>query len=346
MKKSKLFILAAASWCMVILQAGAAISAECLRPCLPEALDALTSSVSVAVSTITVASWDNSTAAPADDNIYYAFRPRFTVSRTGFIILPGGNCDPRSYAPAAHAIAARGFMTFIIPMPGCVAMPFGYLRADKLMQDYARIGTWVIGGHSVGGTAASIYAVQKKAVGGVVIWASLPNPDPSLALARSAVKALSVYGSQDGRATPEAVMSYTQYLPPDTVYVEIKGGNHTQFGLIDPAPDACIEGDTPATITLEQQQQEMVAATVAFLKQVEGAGCPVSSLFGSNDPRTKTLARFRDEVLAKSRLGRGIIDCYKNNGVELTGVFARHPALKRAAGRLLDSLMPAIEFVL
>lgn len=346
MKVSRALLALLFVWCAALYGAGSAGAIECQRPPLPEALDALVSSFTVDAATVTVGTWDNKTAAPSDDNSYYMFKPRLSIPRIGFIILPGGNCDPRSYAPAANAIAARGFMTFIIPMPLCVALPTGYLRAGKLIQDHGQIETWVIGGHSVGGTAASIYAVQNMAVRGVVIWASLPNPDPAMTLAKSDVKALSVYGSLDGRATPESVLAYTQYLPSDTVYAEIKGGNHTQFGWIDPSPNAYIDGDNPATISLEEQQAEIVEATAAFLKQVDAAGCPVSSLFGSNDPRTITLARFRDEVLAKSRLGRSIVACYKNNGSKVIDLLANHPVLKTAAGRMLDALIPVIEFFL
>ena len=264
MKKTHKLIIASISMFMVLLGFHGANAIECLRPPLPEALDALTSSATVAVSVVEVDSWDGATPAPEDDNIYYAFIPETTPPTVRFIILPGGNCDPRSYAPAAHAIAAKGFFTCIIPMPSCIAM-FGYTRADKIIEDYGNIETWVIGGHSVGGTAAGGYAVQSDTISGVVIWASFA--DPSSKLNETALKVLSVYGSLDGRATPEQVMENAVVLPADTVFVEIEGGNHTQFGWIDPSPNAYLELDNAATITIEEQQEIIVKVTSDFLKQ-------------------------------------------------------------------------------
>jgi hypothetical protein len=230
-------------------------------------------------------------------------------------------------------------------MPQCVAM-FGYTRAGKIIQDYAQIEKWVIGGHSVGGTAASIYAVETTTISGVVIWASLANPDPAKTLAHSTIKVLSVYGSEDGRATPQSVLGNAEYLPEDTVFVEIQGGNHTQFGYIDPSPDAYLSDDKPAAISIEEQQRKIVRATVDFLKQFDANICPVINLFGSKDPRTATIARFRDEILMKSSAGRSIIACYKKNGAKVIEIFENHPVIKSSARKVLEALLPAIEFVL
>ncbi len=344
MKRTKL-LSAAAFFLLVLFAAGTAGAMECQRGPLPEALDALNSNFLVDVSTVTVTAWGDGSPATADDNIYYVFQPRLSAPKTGFIILPGGNCDPRSYAPAARAIAAKGFFTCIIPMPGCVAI-FGYERAGNIIQDYKDIKKWAIGGHSVGGTAASIYAVQTNTISGVVIWASLANPDPAKTLANSTIKVLSVYGSEDGRATPAAVKENAVYLPPDTVFVEIEGGNHTQFGYIDSAPDEYIKGDNPATISIEQEQKEIVQATVDFLKQFNENTCPVVDLFGSKDQRTKTIARFRDEILAKSAAGRSIIACYEKNGAKAIDIFGKYPFIKTSARRVLEAILPALELVL
>ncbi|MCX5904534.1 MAG: hypothetical protein NTV89_13950 [Proteobacteria bacterium] len=317
----------------------------CIRAPLPPALDALASDSAVAFSTVTVDSWDGSTPAPADDNIYYAFEPKKTVPTVGFIILPGGNCDPRSYAPAAHAIAAQGFLTFIIPMPNCVAIP-GYSRADKIINDYGKIKKWAIGGHSVGGLAAGMYAKTSSTISGVVIWACFV--DEANRLDNTTLKVLSVTGSLDGRATPEAVRAAAIYLPADTVFVEIEGGNHTQFGWIDPSPYPYpyLEQDNPATITIEEQQKQIVQATTDFLKQFKENICPVVYLLGKEDPRVNTVRKFRDELLAKSSSGQDIIELYKQHGAQLIALFEKSPAIKSAAGQLLGAIIPVIEFLL
>ena len=68
---------------------------------LPEATEALQSDSAVRVAT-----------AP-----WLTFTPVVTQPTTGFVIYPGGRVDARSYAPAARAIAGRGYLVVIVPMP-------------------------------------------------------------------------------------------------------------------------------------------------------------------------------------------------------------------------------------
>jgi hypothetical protein len=345
MKTKRLLILASAFVLMAFFGSHNVNAIECIRAPLPPALDALTSDSAVAFSTVEVDSWDGTAPAPIDDNIYYAFMPKKTAPTVGFIILPGGNCDPRSYAPAAHAIAAKGFFTCIIPMPKCVAF-LGYMRADKVIKDHEQIEKWVMGGHSVGGTAACPYAKTSGKLSGVVIWASLA--DPSSELQKTAIKVLSVYGSLDGRATPEQVKENAVYLPEDTVFEEIEGGNHTQFGWIDPSPYPYpyLEQDNAATITIEEQQEIIVRATADFLKQFNQNICPVVYLLGKKDPRVGTVRKVRDELLAKSSSGQEIIELYKQHGAQLIAIFENSPMIKNAARKLLGAIIPVIEFLL
>ena len=77
----------------------------------------------------------------ADDNIYYVFVPKGAVPRDAFIILPGGNCDPKAYAPAAHVSAAQRYLTVIVPVPNCVAIG-GLVRVDKIIEDFEEIENW------------------------------------------------------------------------------------------------------------------------------------------------------------------------------------------------------------
>ncbi len=343
MKKTHRLIIASASLFMVLVGSDCVNAIECLRPPLPEALDALTPSTAVEVSIVEVDSWDGETPAPFDDNIYYAFMPKKTVPRVGFMILPGGNCDPRSYAPAAHDIAAQGFFTCIIPMPSCIAM-LGYMRGERILQDHATIETWVMGGHSVGGTAAGTYAKTSGKLSGVVIWASLA--DPASELHKTAIKVLSVYGSLDGRATPEQVRENAVYLPADTLLVEIEGGNHTQFGWIDPYPNAYLELDNAATITIEEQQEIIVQVTADFLKQFTINKCPVTYLLGEEDAQLDTARSVRNQLLMTSAAGREIIAWYKRNGTAWIAIFEKSPMIKGAARSLVKAVTSLMEFLL
>jgi hypothetical protein len=74
----------------------------------------------------------------------------------------------------------------------------------------------------------------------------------------------SIYGTLDGVATPEEVMGGSPLLPANTNWVPIEGGNHAQFGWYGEQ-----DGDNAAAISREAQVDQIVAATVALLSQIE-----------------------------------------------------------------------------
>ena len=315
---------------------------ECSHPSLPIASDALVSSSTVRVETVEVDSWDGLSPAEPDDNIYYAFEPADKKPTTGFIILPGGNCDPKAYAPAAHAIAAKRYLTVIVPVPNCVAIG-GRGRADKIIEDFAEIENWVIGGHSVGGTAACMYAANHSTIDGVVIWASL-SPG---GLEDTGMKVLTLYGSNDGRVGSEDVLANAGALPADTIFKEIEGGNHTQFGYFDTSPDLYMTEDDAATITLEKQQEIIVRETTDFLNMISGrTACLVSNLLGKEDARLDTVRQFRDEALSEISMGSKFIDLYYRNSAGIIAVLDKYPTIKESAKKALEVLVPMIKLLL
>ena len=143
----------------------------------------------------------------------------------------------------------------------------------KLWTDYPEIETWIIGGHSLGGSFACGYAKDfTDKIDGVVLWASCPSED--FRLDATDLKAISIYGSNDGH--PETIEEGAEHLPADAEFVKIEGGNHTQFGWYDtspnsaqdyPSPNPVQEGDNPADITREDQQAIIISETVDFLSQ-------------------------------------------------------------------------------
>jgi dienelactone hydrolase len=116
-----------------------------------------------------------------------------------------------------------------------------------------------VGGHSLGGVAAALYASQQDKFDGVVFWASYPGNG---ALRNTDMQVLSVYGTRD-MGGMESFEASRRNLPVDTQFVVIEGGNHSQFGDYGLQP-----GDNKATITRDAQQQQVVDATVQFLKEL------------------------------------------------------------------------------
>ncbi|MEW6503142.1 MAG: alpha/beta hydrolase [Chloroflexota bacterium] len=196
---------------------------------------------------------------------WWVFSPDSGEVSTGFILYPGGRVDWRSYAPLAKAIAQNGLFVALVPMPFNLAV-FSPQKGLDVIRSNPQIRFWAIGGHSLGGAMAANFVYQNPGlVQGLVLWASYPadnNP-----LSNVPVKAISIYGSEDGLATVDVVKASQSLLPADTRWVEIAGGNHAQFGWYGNQP-----GDGEALINREDQQLIVVAETVRFLKQISFNG--------------------------------------------------------------------------
>ncbi|MFN2165933.1 MAG: alpha/beta hydrolase [Anaerolineae bacterium] len=228
--------------------AGFAIWAYTPPAPMPEALAALESDASVQVQT----------------EPWLVFEPVGEARDTGFVIYPGGRVDPRSYAPTARAMAEAGYPTVIVPMPFNLAV-FGVGQADEVLATFPEVESWVIGGHSLGGAMAASYVYSHPDImDGLALWAAYPADNNSLA-DRDGLAVTSIYGTLDGLATGDKIDASRALLPPSTVWVPIQGGNHAQFGWYGPQ-----SGDNEATISREQQQQQVVEATLDLLNGLSG----------------------------------------------------------------------------
>jgi hypothetical protein len=63
-----------------------------------------------------------------------------------------------------------------------------------------------------------------------------------------------IFGTHDGIAGPEATRANAKLLPPSTKWIEIRGGNHVQFGyyrhqLMDGLPGIGREEQQAALLT-------------------------------------------------------------------------------------------------
>ncbi len=205
----------------------------------PEALTALQSDSQVTVTT----------------DRFITFAPANSRPSVGFIFYPGGRVDARSYAPPLREIAARGYLVVLVPVRLNLAF-FDVNAAEPVFVAYPEIEHWVVGGHSLGGVAASLFAGSHAQVKGLVFWASYPADE---LIKNSDLRVLSIYGTRDMAGV--AKFDETRALNPvSTQYVVIDGGNHAQFGDYGPQP-----GDKEATISRADQQTQVVAAVVQFL---------------------------------------------------------------------------------
>jgi len=214
---------------------------------------------------------------------WITFRPTTEEPTSGLILYPGGRVDPHAYAPLARDIAAQGQLVVIVPMPLNLAF-FAPNRADEVIQSFSAVRDWAVGGHSLGGAMAARFAYRHpSAVDGLVLWAAYPAESDDLS--ERDLSVVSIFGTRDGLATPEKIEASRPLLPPDTRWVAIEGGNHAQFGWYGPQ-----DGDNPATISRETQQQQIIAATAELLQRLgsssaSGSGSPIATLLSAQPER-------------------------------------------------------------
>jgi len=190
------------------------------------------------------------------------FTPTALPPTTGFIIYPGGHVDYRAYSPLARAIAERGYLVIIQPMPLSLAV-LSPSAAKVIIAAHPEITAWAIGGHSLGGAMAANFAWSTPgAVQGLVLLGAYPAENNNLSHASLSV--LSISASRDGLANPAKIAASRDLLPADTLWVTIAGGNHAQFGWYGEQ-----NGDNPAEISRQEQQNQVVNAVSAFLASLK-----------------------------------------------------------------------------
>jgi dienelactone hydrolase len=243
MNAKKIFILTIIILPIIAL-AGFSIWAYTPLGPMEEALDALENSPSVIV----------------EETEWIVFSPVNNKKNTGLIFYPGGRVDPRSYAPAAHKIAAMGIKTVIVPMPFNLAV-FGADKAAAVIEEYPDIERWIIAGHSLGGSMAARFAINHlEDVDGLVLWAAYPASGDDFK--NTNLETASVFGNLDGLVSTEDIQSARSLLPDSNLETMIDGGNHSQFGWYGDQP-----GDNPAEITREEQQSHILDATLQIIKE-------------------------------------------------------------------------------
>lgn len=191
--------------------------------------------------------------------------PRSGSPEIGLVFRPGALVDPRAYAAVLRPVAAAGHTVVIVKQP--LGIAFLAMNAlDDARRERPSIREWVVGGHSLGGTVASMDAARAgrdgAPVAGLLLYAAYPADDLSDSL-DAAVASLS--GTQDGLATPDKIAASRSTLPGDTVFTIIDGASHAQFG--DYGPQA---GDGTPSIGHDEARSRISEATVAFLDSLAG----------------------------------------------------------------------------
>lgn len=206
----------------------------------PEALEAL----------------DNSKVEFIQGKDMIVFIPPNNISDKALIFYPGGKVEYLSYIPLMQKIANEGYTCFLLKMPFNLAV-FNQNAADKPINDYPDIKNWYLSGHSLGGAMASIYASKNiEEVEGLILLGAYPSAN----LSDSALKMISIYGSEDKILNRQSFEENKSYGPKDSKYIEIKGGNHAFYGSYGQQ-----NKDGIATITAEEQQDLTAEKILEFM---------------------------------------------------------------------------------
>lgn len=218
----------------------------------------------------------NAAVAVKETANYIQLTPKDDIYKpSGILFYPGGLVDPHAYIQPLQELAAEGYPVIIVKVTGNLAI----FNAGKAAQfrGQVNVNNWFIGGHSLGGVIAA-YDVRDEldAYKGLFLWASFAGDAGAISDWDGAV--LSLSGENDQLATPEDIEAEKVNLPSPvvitdvntfprsstngtTIYHEIQGGNHAQFGSYGEQ-----SGDGEASIAREQQHDQILAFMRAFLQ--------------------------------------------------------------------------------
>ena len=223
--------------CLGFIAAAAAVTAAFLVYAMtyyrafPEALDALESDTTV---TVTSTEYGVFFDGPSTDST--------------LVFYPGGRVDERAYAPLLHDLAGSGVDVCLVEMPLKFAF-FDINKADDIIDGGS--GDFYIGGHSLGGAMAAVYAADHPdKVKGVILFAAYPTSKIA-----DSTRLLSIYGSEDKVLSADKVEKGREYAPEDYREFVIKGGNHAGFGCYGKQAgdgEALISGKKQRDIAVEQ----------------------------------------------------------------------------------------------
>lgn len=165
------------------------------------------------------------------------------------VFYPGGLVEPVSYLPLLEPLREAGIEIFIIKMPLNLAI----LNSDAIEEVIKKEGRDVplyLSGHSLGGASATLYLEEaSEVVDGLLLLAAYPAKDNDLSDVNYPV--VSITASNDDVLNWDTYEAHKVWLPKETSFISIEGGNHANFGSY-----GVQAGDGESEIEREKQQEK------------------------------------------------------------------------------------------
>ena len=196
------------------------------------------------------------------------FMPATRVSNThGVAYLPGALVNHLAYAPLCREIARLSKLPVLllkVTLRLATLGKGGIASALKTHATTAQVTSWVLGGHSLGGQAASQLA-DLPSITAIFLHASYPGAS------LKKLPVLQVLAEHDGLMKAKALYmpkgiekAKALYMPAAAVVHVIAGGNHAGFGFYGPQKFPCADGER--TISLAEQQLQVARTTADWLR--------------------------------------------------------------------------------
>ena len=173
---------------------------------------------------------------------------------TGLVFIAGARVEPASYVAKLSGIVEAG-VTVVIVQPILNFAIFEYRPLSEF--EIPGVDTWYVGGHSLGGVKACLYAADPaNEVAGLVLFSSYC----ASSIADTDLPVLTLSAENGGLSTPSKIADAADLLPPGNTVVTIPGAVHAQFGDYGEQP-----GDGTPTASDAEVSTVITNALLKFL---------------------------------------------------------------------------------
>ncbi len=174
----------------------------------------------------------------------------------GIIFYSGEKINGQCYLPLMAELANAGYDTFLPYALGNLPI-LNLDGADQIVSKFKWVTDWYIVAHSDACEMAAKYAKGHKKIKGLILLGGYTKTD----ISKNDIKVLSIIGSRDSILDMNKYKKAKSNLPKDTIFKEIKGGNHTAF-----ADTALIRGDTETSFEPSKQIKKTATLIEEFIK--------------------------------------------------------------------------------